>query len=96
MERHRPLQLGEAYPNPMLRTVRIPFDSGTPRRLRLDLFDVTGRLVATLFDGEAAPGPQHVTWNGRNAEGVSASAGLYFYRLSDGNSALTRKLLLIK
>lgn len=96
VERSRPLFLGDAHPNPMQRSVRILFDAGVSRRLRLDLFDVTGRRITTLFDGPALPGPQSVNWDGRSEDGRPAAAGLYFYRLSDGSTSLTRKLLLLK
>jgi serine protease AprX len=50
-------------------------------RVRLDAYDVTGRRVAHLFEGEAA-GSTAVSWNGRADDGRTLPAGMYWLRLS--------------
>ena len=58
--------------------------SGQP--VRIGIFDVTGRQVATL-PGAAITGPQQVTWDGRDDQGSRAVAGLYWARLQVGARA---------
>jgi hypothetical protein len=58
-------------------------------RARLDVFDVAGRLIATVFNGAMPAGPGELRWNGYDTTGRSVRAGLYFYRLSADGDRLT-------
>ena len=64
--------------------------------MALQLFDVHGRLVRTLFQGPASSAETTVHWDGRTESGAPAPAGLYFYRLTTGNSRITKKLILAR
>ncbi len=71
------------FPNPMQGspgTVR--FDLAQRADLRLEIFDLHGRRVASLADGEFAPGRYAFRWNGRDLAGGALGSGLYFVRLS--------------
>lgn len=46
------------------------------------VFDVRGRLVATLRDGIQAGGEHSVPWDGRDSGGEAVGSGVYFYRLT--------------
>ncbi|TPW11122.1 MAG: hypothetical protein FD129_1742, partial [bacterium] len=86
--------LGEARPNPASGATRIAFAvarNGTPTRI--DLFDVTGRLVRRLVDRPMDAGRHEVAWDGRAANGARVGAGLYFYRMVSGSFMETRKLV---
>jgi hypothetical protein len=88
--------LDAARPNPMGLSTRISFTVGlTAGPLRLEIFDVTGRLVKTLVNGNLAPGPQEIPWDGTNAVGVPVASGLYFYRLSEGARYGSAKKLIV-
>ena len=88
--------LHQNYPNPFNPTTVVSFDLAAPGRVRLDVFDVAGRLVATLIDGVRAAGPSQTTWNGRDANGQPVSSGVYFYRLLAGGTSQTKKMVLLK
>jgi len=89
--------LGQCYPNPFNPSTRIEFSIPQAARVRLDVYDVHGRLVATLVDRQSAPGMQSVVWNGRDRNGAGVASGVYFYRLTlPGQRSLTRKLVLLK
>ena len=61
--------------------------------MTLKVFDVSGRLVRTLVDGESREGHlQHDV----DAEGNAVSSGVYFYRLTAHHKSLTRKAVLLK
>lgn len=83
--------LGQNYPNPFNPTTQIQFALSKPARVRLVVYDMLGREVAKLADGEMAAGYHSVTWN---ASGVSS--GVYIYRLTAGNFVQTRRMLLMK
>jgi hypothetical protein len=91
------LMLEQNVPNPFRPATTIGWTApvaGT--RVKLLIYDVAGRLVRTLVDGESATGRQVAAWDGRDAEGRLVTSGIYFVRLSvDGRSA-TRKLAVLK
>jgi hypothetical protein len=90
--------LGASEPNPMRTSARIPFAIPSGRageRMRLAVYGLDGRLVRTLIDEPATPGARSVAWDARDAAGASVSAGVYFYRLTLGARALSRKLAVI-
>lgn len=89
----RGLALAPAQPNPFSFSTRIRFTLESRMRVRLDVYDVRGERVATLIDGERAPGPHEVVFR---AEEAGVRPGVYFYRLSSGVHHVTRKMLLLR
>jgi hypothetical protein len=83
--------LGQNYPNPFNPTTRIPFELATDGVVTLEIYDITGRRVATLLNEYRSAGRHQVTWNATNL-----ASGVYLYRLTTPESAFTRKLTLIK
>jgi hypothetical protein len=76
-------QLYNPAPNPMRGTGgTIRFDLATSAHARLEVFDLSGRRVATLADDDFTPGSYSRSWNTRHDDGSAAGAGLYFVRLS--------------
>ena len=61
----------------------LPLAYGLPRdgRVQLDIFDVRGRRVRRLLDGDAVAGTHRATWDGRDDAGRALGAGIYFVRL---------------
>ncbi|MEP7027307.1 MAG: FlgD immunoglobulin-like domain containing protein [Candidatus Eisenbacteria bacterium] len=84
-----------ATPNPSSGDQALLFDLASPGRARLALYDVAGRLVRLLVDGPLPAGPQHFTWDGREASEARVMPGLYFVRLEAGKERATTKLLRI-
>ncbi|UCG50806.1 MAG: T9SS type A sorting domain-containing protein [Candidatus Latescibacterota bacterium] len=90
-------RLHQNVPNPFNPTTTIRFDlppGGGP--VKLQVFDVTGRLIRTLVDGFETGGIRSVRWNGTDAKGNGVVSGLYFYRLEASGYTETRKLILLK
>ena len=79
------------HPNPFNAAVTLDFTLPQSGYLTISVFDVTGKEVATLFNGPLSSGAGTVTWNAENIP-----SGVYFARLESGGSAQTRKLLLVK
>lgn len=79
------------YPNPFNQTTTIPYDLPTPARVRLVVYDVLGRTVAMLIDGDQTAGSHQVSFDAR-----ALPSGLYFYRLTADAHRATRSLLLLR
>ena len=60
------------------------------------VFDLAGRRVATLHQGELGAGDHHVTWNGRTDSGAAAPTGLYRYVLKTATGQVSRSMILVK
>lgn len=83
--------LRQNYPNPFNPTTTIQFELPSETSVRLQVFDVTGRLVTTLVDGSMSAGVHRAVLNG-----TQLASGIYLYRLETGTSTITKKLVLIK
>ncbi|MGY8787546.1 MAG: T9SS type A sorting domain-containing protein, partial [Fidelibacterota bacterium] len=79
------------YPNPFnpITTVNIMVE--TQKALSLQIFDINGHLVNTLFEGDIESGNHVFQWDGSHF-----SSGVYFIRLSTGDFVKTRKMILLK
>jgi len=100
------LTLRQSYPNPFMpkngETNRVTFAFNLPYPAEIDvgIFDASGRHVKRAASGEYPQGRHEVAWDGRNAEGKIASAGVYFYQLtarknSGETHSQTRRLVLM-
>lgn len=87
------LSLAQARPNPFTRATAIRYSIARAARVRLRVYDVAGRLVATLAEGPQAAGPHSVVWDGAGAGGRT-QAGVFFCRLEvEGAGSLTRRIV---
>lgn len=85
------------YPNPFNPRTTIAFDLPVAATVRLEVFDIAGRLVDVLVRDEPfAAGRWDVVWRGRDAGGRGVAAGVYFCRLEAGGFRATTRLLLVK
>ena len=87
-----------AAPNPCSLKTTIAFTVGgsAPTPVHVAIFDVTGRLVRTLWDGPAAPGTCAMTWDGRSNAGVRVASGTYMAHVRVAGQVSTVKLGLTK
>jgi hypothetical protein len=58
------------------------FESARGGVTRLEIFDVSGRLVRRILSPHVAPGAHELPWDGRDALGQRQPAGVYLYRLT--------------
>jgi glucose/arabinose dehydrogenase len=68
-------------PMPFRGELRLAFGLPQTGRVRLDVFDVRGRRLRRLVDGERAAGTHRAIWDGRDEHGRHLGAGLYFVRM---------------
>ncbi|MDZ7319583.1 MAG: family 10 glycosylhydrolase [candidate division KSB1 bacterium] len=84
-------QLFQNYPNPFNPSTTIPFDLPIAGRVVLKVFDLLGRNVATLVDGQLTAGHHEIPFDGRQL-----ASGVYFYRLEVDGTAKHRTMVLVK
>ena len=83
-------------PNPFSSRTTIVYELPVSSVVKLRIYDVAGRRVATLVDGSKRSGRHVVTWDGRGHDGSVAASGLYFARLEAGGDARRSKILLTR
>lgn len=85
-----------ASPNPFNPVTEIRFELATATRVTIDLYDLGGRLVDTLFSGRLETGTHGVRWDGRDREDQSAPSGVYVARIAAGGVTVRVKLVLAR
>ena len=83
--------LYSSFPNPFNPITTIKFSVETFHAMSLRIFDITGRVVETLINGEIPVGNHEITWNASRQP-----SGVYIVQLSNGKSVQTQKLILLK
>ncbi len=88
-----PQQLGlmQNYPNPFNPNTYIRYELPREGQVKLQVFNVLGKQVATLVDEIKSPGVHQTLFDAANI-----SSGVYFYRLEFEGQVLTNKMMLIK
>lgn len=92
--------LGPVHPNPFNPRTTVSYSLASPAEVRLEVYDLRGRLVAVLDEGSRSAGDHDAVWLGRADDGRPAASGTYFARLEirSGNETrtLTARLALVK
>ncbi len=89
--------LHQNAPNPFApgTTIRydVPLEGG---HVRIEIFDVAGRLVRVLVERTEPPGRKQTTWDGTDERGVRVAAGIYYYRLSAPGHSEARRMMVLR
>ena len=85
------------HPNPFNPSTTITFGLKESAPTTLRIYDLTGRLIRTLVNGEVqSAGAHQYVWRGKNDNGQNVASGTYLYRLDAGTSTESRSLMLLK
>jgi thiol-disulfide isomerase/thioredoxin len=84
-------ELYQNYPNPFNPTTNIKFDITRNGIVKLEVYDITGRVMNTLVNGKLEAGKYAYTMNSSNMP-----SGVYFYKLETENYLMTRRMILLK
>jgi hypothetical protein len=88
--------LNQNAPNPFNPQTTIGFSLPSSEHIRLDIYDLEGRLVQRLIDKPMQAGRHQIDWNGRDDRGRMVASGVYFYRLTVGKETFARKMILLR
>ncbi|MEZ5066033.1 MAG: S8 family serine peptidase [bacterium] len=89
-------QLAQNAPNPFHGSTMISLALPKPGNARLAVYDVTGRLVRTLVNGEMKAGVHRIHWDGRDERGSHVASGVYLYKVDTAENHVTKKMILTK
>ncbi|MEK7262878.1 MAG: choice-of-anchor B family protein, partial [Bacteroidota bacterium] len=87
----RKFTLAQNYPNPFNPITKINFSLHQTDAVSLKIFNIVGDEIATLFDGIHPQGAYEIFWNA-----AQHTSGIYYYRLTVGNTIETKKMILMK
>jgi hypothetical protein len=99
------LTLSPSYPNPFsvaggssmgATAMRIPYALPEESEVRLQIYDIMGRITRQLAHGRQRAGWHQATWDGRNDLGSSVTSGVYFVVLNAAGKVETRKLIVTR
>jgi hypothetical protein len=83
--------LMQNFPNPFNPTTNIRFDIAKAGLVKLNVYDITGKVVETIADANYEPGSYNV-----NFDASKLSSGIYFYKLETSEFTSVKKMMLIK
>ena len=88
----------EARPNPSRGRTRLSIVAGarSGQPLTIDVIDVRGALVRSLWRGPARGAPGELSWDGRDVGGRVAAAGVYFVRMTGPDWRVEKKIQLVR
>ena len=84
-------ELHQNHPNPFNASTQMGYSLAEAGNVTLRVYDLAGRLVETLFDSHQEAGEHVVTW-----DASQVSSGVYFYKLTAGDYAETKRMMLVK
>ncbi len=94
----RVFALGTNYPNPFNPTTRFTVELPRNSQVNVAIYDILGRRIVDLWNGEQSAGYHTLEWDGMTGEGTIAPTGIYFIRMSVPAESFTaaRKIMLVK
>jgi aminopeptidase N len=87
--------LYQNYPNPFNEITQIPFSLDTSDYIKLEIYDVVGRKIRTLFNGYCNYG-RIISWDGKDEQNQEVASGIYIYQIQYQHRNLARKMLLVR
>ncbi len=88
--------LVRSQPNPFNPRTTICFEVPAAGNVRLEVYDLRGRLVRVLVDADLPAGSHQRVWDGNDARGLGAASGCYFARVSAGGMIETVRMGLVR
>jgi hypothetical protein len=88
--------LHQNYPNPFNPSTTISFDLTKTQHVKLEVINIMGRKVATLYDATARVGAHEVVWDGTDDSGRPVASGMYLYNLTTEDASRSKKMLMVK
>jgi hypothetical protein len=83
-------------PNPFNPSTEIMFETSSRGEVTVRIYDVAGKLVATLLDETMDAGRHRIAWNGKDRSGADVSSGVYIVEIRALGQRDARKMALIR
>lgn len=83
-------------PNPFFTSTNISYNLPEEIEISLEVYNIKGQKIKTLYNGFATAGEHQVSWNGINESNQQVSSGIYFYKLITPQKVITNKMLLMR
>lgn len=84
------------YPNPFNPTTTVSLYLPSDAAVKVEIYNILGRVVKTLADDYFSAGTHEFQWNGTDGNGNKVASGIYFYRVESGSYSQAKKMLLMK
>lgn len=84
----------QSFPNPFSDQTTFSFDLEESQTISISLYDLNGRLVRQLADGELNSGNHQITWKGENDLGAKCSPGIYLCKIEGERTSSITKVIL--
>jgi hypothetical protein len=88
--------LYQNYPNPFNPSTIINYSLPIESVVTVTVYDMLGKEINRLISQKKLSGKHTIQWNGHDNDGITVSAGIYFYQLQTGEFVQTKKMLLMK
>ena len=88
--------LHQNYPNPFNPITSLSYDLPEDAMVNITIYDMMGKVVASLVNGQQSAGFKTLQWDATNQSGMPISAGLYIYTIQAGEFNDTKKMILLK
>ncbi len=88
--------LSQNFPNPFNPATNIQFNLLQRSDVRLTVYNLHGQLVRTIASGEFDAGSHEASWDGLDEQGDAVGSGIYVYRLTAGQTDISKKMLLVR
>ena len=89
-------KLNQNYPNPFNPSTVISYQLASISKVRIKVYDILGKEIATLVNGQKPAGNYQITWDGTDNFGNKVTSGVYFYQINTDNFVQTKKMILMK
>jgi hypothetical protein len=81
----------DAYPNPFNPVTKVKFDVPKSSSVRIMIFDITGRQIDNIYNGNLSAGTFEYTWDANKF-----NSGVYIFRVISNDFTASKKLVLLK
>ncbi|MEM8486811.1 MAG: putative Ig domain-containing protein, partial [Bacteroidota bacterium] len=89
-------EINALYPNPFQHEANLRFGLPAAMDVQASVYDIQGRMVATLVRRQMTAGYHQVVWDGLRNDGVAVASGVYFIRVSADGFAETKKVIRVR
>ncbi len=93
---HPALGMSKNYPNPFNPQTYISFSVESSRQVRVAVYDLSGRRIASLAEGEFPAGTHTIAWDGTDSSGRSVASGTYLMKMETPGYVKSEKVMLVR